>query len=97
MNLSDLPPILNIARLQFDPILHEGYQGNQQIEPDIADAQEKINVLRVRRQDITHTRRQIGIGAIRHKHRLRVFCLLSNTRNISMYLTAIKYLLPHGV
>jgi NAD(P)H dehydrogenase (quinone) len=34
--------LLSIARLSFDPILHEGYQGNQSIEADIAGAQEKI-------------------------------------------------------
>lgn len=33
---------LNIAQLRFDPILHEGYQAKQLLEPDIASAQEKI-------------------------------------------------------
>ena len=34
--------LVNIARLNFDPILHEGYQGNQPPELDITDAQQKI-------------------------------------------------------
>ena len=34
--------LINIAKLHFDPILHEGYLGNQTPEPDIVDAQEKI-------------------------------------------------------
>ncbi len=34
--------LVNVARLRFDPVLHEGYQGNQPPEPDIADAQEKV-------------------------------------------------------
>lgn len=34
--------ILNIARLVFDPILHEGYHGEQAAEPDITAAREKI-------------------------------------------------------
>jgi len=34
--------LISVARLRFDPALHEGYQGNQPSEPDIADAQEKI-------------------------------------------------------
>lgn len=34
--------LVSVARLRFDPILHEGYQGNQPPEPDIADAQEKV-------------------------------------------------------
>ena len=33
---------LNVAQLHFDPILHEGYQGNQPLEPDIAEAQDKV-------------------------------------------------------
>jgi len=34
--------LVNIARLNFDPILHEGYQGNQPPELDILGAQQKI-------------------------------------------------------
>jgi len=34
--------ILNIARLNFDPILHEGYMGEQYQELDITNAQQKI-------------------------------------------------------
>lgn len=34
--------LINIARLNFDPILHEGYQGNQPPELDISAAQQKI-------------------------------------------------------
>jgi NAD(P)H dehydrogenase (quinone) len=34
--------LIKIADLKFDPVLHEGYQGNQPPEPDIADAQEKV-------------------------------------------------------
>jgi NAD(P)H dehydrogenase (quinone) len=34
--------LVRVARLRFDPVLHEGYQGNQPPEPDIADAQEKV-------------------------------------------------------
>ncbi|MFN8692923.1 MAG: NAD(P)H-dependent oxidoreductase [Holosporales bacterium] len=34
---------INIAALRFDPILHEGYLGNQPPEPDIIEAQEKIS------------------------------------------------------
>ena len=33
---------INIAKLHFDPILHEGYLGNQLPEADIVDAQEKV-------------------------------------------------------
>jgi putative NADPH-quinone reductase len=34
--------LINIARLNFDPILHEGYEGDQPPEQDISDAQQKI-------------------------------------------------------
>ena len=34
--------IINIARLNFDPILHEGYMGAQHQEFDITDVQQKI-------------------------------------------------------
>lgn len=34
--------LVSIARLNFDPILHEGYQGDQPPELDISDAQQKI-------------------------------------------------------
>ena len=34
--------LISVARLNFDPILHEGYQGHQPPEPDLADAQDKI-------------------------------------------------------
>jgi putative NADPH-quinone reductase len=34
--------LVRVARLRFDPVLHEGYEGNQPPEPDIADAQEKV-------------------------------------------------------
>ena len=34
--------LVNIARLNFDPILHEGYQGDQSPELDISEAQQKI-------------------------------------------------------
>ena len=34
--------MLNIAQLHFDPIVHEGYKGHQPLEPEIADAQDKI-------------------------------------------------------
>jgi NAD(P)H dehydrogenase (quinone) len=34
--------LIKVAQLHFDPILHEGYQGNQSPEPDIAAAQEKV-------------------------------------------------------
>jgi putative NADPH-quinone reductase len=34
--------IVSIARLNFDPILHEGYQGYQPPEVDITDVQQKI-------------------------------------------------------
>ena len=33
---------IEIAKLNFDPILHEGYEGNQSPEPDLIDAQEKV-------------------------------------------------------
>lgn len=33
---------IDIAALNFDPILHEGYDGSQPPEPDIAAAQERI-------------------------------------------------------
>ena len=34
--------LINIARLNFDPILHEGYEGDQPPELDISDARQKI-------------------------------------------------------
>jgi putative NADPH-quinone reductase len=34
--------LLNISRLNFDPILHEGYVGEQPLELDIIDAQQAI-------------------------------------------------------
>lgn len=34
--------VLRIAELEFDPILHEGYHGDQPPEPDIAKAREDI-------------------------------------------------------
>ena len=34
--------IVSVARLSFDPILHEGYCGDQPPEPDLIDVQEKI-------------------------------------------------------
>lgn len=34
--------LIKIARLDFDPILHEGYCGEQNIEPDILAVQDKI-------------------------------------------------------
>ncbi len=34
--------LIHIAKLRFDPILHEGYQGDQLSEPDIVVEQEKI-------------------------------------------------------
>ena len=34
--------LVSIAQLNFDPILHEGYQGNQSPEVDIVDAQQKV-------------------------------------------------------
>ena len=34
--------LLNIAQLHFDPILHEGYAGDQPLEPDLAAAQDSI-------------------------------------------------------
>lgn len=36
--------ILNIAQLRFDSILHEGYHGNQVLEPDIVDAQNNVRL-----------------------------------------------------
>jgi len=33
---------VSVAHLTFDPILHEGYEGHQPPEPDLADTQEKI-------------------------------------------------------
>lgn len=34
--------VLNLAQMTFDPILHEGYYGQQPAEPDIEDAQAQI-------------------------------------------------------
>ena len=34
--------LYKVADKQFDPILHEGYGEEQTVEPDIAEAQEKI-------------------------------------------------------
>ncbi|HAU29450.1 MAG TPA: hypothetical protein DCW68_04980 [Rhodospirillaceae bacterium] len=35
--------LVNIAKLDFDPILHEGYEGDQPLEPDLAKTQEQIH------------------------------------------------------
>lgn len=34
--------VLDLAKLNFDPILHEGYQGKQPLEPDLQRAQELL-------------------------------------------------------
>lgn len=34
--------VLNLSEMAFDPILHEGYEGDQPIEPDIQTAQDAI-------------------------------------------------------
>jgi NAD(P)H dehydrogenase (quinone) len=34
--------LIRLARLSFDPILHEGYAGNQPLEPDIAEVQVQL-------------------------------------------------------